>query len=276
MELADLTYGLSAVSSSGFCLNCQELVGVQAGLTKLKSAEKFSSVYFWGKIFAQTSDYYIAYGLKDSEFEFPCKTFFFATSSYEFYLLESLTEEIADKIVELELEKPLTGDPLAPVIAAAEPGEEGAEEMPPLGITECQRLSQVVQEIDFDTACVPKGAYALNEARIVVPNGDFRGLGSAAAPKLESYVHLRPPASVASLRAAAKDDTEFYANFLDPLVEDLPKGCWAVRQDPASGLVTLRSLTWHGYVAFHSPGTTMFGGLYFGHAQKTRDLPFVL
>merc|ERR1711912_199633 len=139
--------------------------------------------------------------------------------------------------------------------------------------TEADRLSQIVQEIDFDTAVVPKGAYALNEAPLVVPSSDFKGLGLTEAKSLSSYVHFRSPTSVACLRALARTDVLFYSNFLDPLKEDLPKGCWAVRQDPAVSLVTLRSLAWPGYVAFHVPGSTKFGGLYFGYGKRTKTCP---
>merc|ERR1711990_640289 len=132
------------------------------------------------------------------------------------------------------------------------------------------------QEIDFDTAIVPKGAYALNEAHQVVPSSDFKGLGLTEAKALASYVHFRPPTSVASLRALARTDVQFYKNFLDPVTDDLPKGCWACRQDPSASLVTLRSLMWTGYCSYHIPGSTKFGGLYFGYGQKNRDLPFIL
>merc|ERR1712072_1259169 len=70
-------------------------------------------------------------------------------------------------------------------------------------------------------------------------------MGEAKA--LASYVHFRPPTSVACLRALARTDGQFYTNFLDPVKEDLPKGCWGVRQDPSVSLVTLRSLMWPGY-----------------------------
>merc|ERR1711865_181334 len=158
-----------------------------------------------------------------------------------------------------------------------DPPPEGEQAPPaPPSLTEADRLSQIVQEIDFDTAAVPKGAYALNEAHMVVPSSDFKGLGLTEAKALASFVHFRSPTSVACLRALARTDVQFYSNFLDPLKEDLPKGCWAVRQDPSASLVTLRSLNWPGYVSYHIPGTTKFGGLYFGHGQKNRDLPFIL
>lgn len=296
MELFDLEYGLKSISSAGYQLNCQEVTSLQAGLTILRSKEKYDNIFLWGKLFGQKADYYIAYGLQDSEFEFPSKNFFVAMEGkgaeaqgedkpaiqeFEFQPLPRLTEETADRIIQLSMDKIFTGVPSQllepPVDPDADPPPEGEEKPPaPPPLTELDWLSQVVQEIDFDTAVVPKGAYALNEAHVVVPSSDFKGLGLSEAKALASYVHFRPPTSVACLRVLARTDVQFYSNFLDPVKEDLPKGCWAVRQDPSISLVTLRSLNWPGYCSYHIPGTGKFGGLYFGYGQKNRDLPFIL
>lgn len=287
MELLDLQSGLESIASSGHILNCQEIIGVQSGLTVLRSQETCEKIYFWGKIFGQTSDYYIAYALGDSDFEFPSKVFYFAGENFEFKALARLTEEMAERIISLGIEKPFTGDAGKLIEEQPADGEEpppaedeGAEAQEavekPEKLTEAHRLAQIVQEIDFDTAVVPKGAYALNESHMVVPSNDFKGLGLTEATSLSKYMHYRPPTSVAALRALARNDVQFYANFLDPVDGDLPKGCWALRQDPSLALVTLRSLSWPGYVAFHVPATTRFGGLYFGYAQRNRDLPFMV
>merc|ERR1719420_1137165 len=94
---------------------------------------------------------------------------------------------------------------LEPSIDLAEAADTPAEDAPPKppSLTEADRLSQVVQEIDFDTAAVPKGAYALNEAHMVVPSSDFKGLGLTEAKNLSNYVHFLPPTSVACLKALA-------------------------------------------------------------------------
>lgn len=295
MELFDLEYGLKSVASTGNVLNCQELTSLQAALTILRNKEKYDAIYLWGKVFGQKADYYIAYGLRDSEFEFPSKNFYVAfeakgvegieppIADFEFQALPRLTEEVADRVIELGVDKIFTGVPTFVIDAPPNPdagdpdaADPEAQQNQPPPLTEMERLSQVVQEIDFDTAVVPKGSYALNEAHMVVPSSDFKGLGLTEAKALTSYVHFRPPTSVACLRALARTDVQFYSNFLDPLKEDLPKGCWACRQDPSVSLVTLRSLNWPGYTSYHVPGTTKFGGMYFGHGQKNRDLPFIL
>jgi len=288
MELSDLEQGAKSVACGGYVLNCQELTGLQVGLTMLKTKEKLPSVFFWGKISGLTADYYIAYGLKDPEFEFPMKCFFYAGEDFDFKHLPYPSLEKAQKLLEYSLEKPFAGkadEVIKPPNAGNTEGNE-ADEAPAEGaeegaagkatLTELDRLGQVVVDIDFDTAVVPRGAHRLNEAHQIVQSSDFRGLGATEATALSKYVHFRPPANIAALRALARTDAEFFANFLDPLEADVPMGCWAVRQDASAGLVTIRSLSWPGYVAYHSPQTTKFGGLYFGYAQKSRDLPFLL
>jgi len=285
MELFDLEPSLKSIASGGNVLNCQELTGVQAALNLLKVNEKCTEVYFWGKIFGLTSDYYIAYCLGVSDFEFPTKAFFFAGADFDFRRLSTPTKEMAAKVLELAADKPFTGVPTTVLpgqgpAGEEEPAEAEEGEAPPADgppkLTEVDLLAQVVLEIDQDTSAVPRGAHTLSEAHAVVPSSDFKGLGGTEATALSKYVHFRPPTSVASLRALARTDAQFYASFLDPLEGDLPQGSWAIRQDPSAALVTLRSLSWPGYAAFHVPGTKKFGGAYFGYGQKCRDLPFLL
>merc|ERR1719316_281973 len=141
MELFDLEYGLKSVASTGNVLNCQELTSLQAALTILRNKEKYDAIYLWGKVFGQKADYYIAYGLRDSEFEFPSKNFYVAfeakavegtdpaIAEFEFQPLNRLTEEAADRIIALGTDKVFTGVPttlLEPPVEPADPAE-GAE-----------------------------------------------------------------------------------------------------------------------------------------------------
>lgn len=293
VEAGDLDFGLKVVAAGGNVLNCQEVTCLQAALSLLKNQEKLAEVYFWGKVFGSgvggdqakgPSDYFVCYGLAGPEFEFPSKTFFYACEDFVFRRMPRLTDELADKIIELGLDAPITGIPDRFVEPpkegetedAAEAAAENGGEQRAAKLTEADCLAQLVAEIDFDTAVVPRGAYALNEEHNVVPSADFRGLGLSEATQLAKYVHFRPPTSVAALRAVARSDVQFYSDFLDGVDADLPKGCWAVRQDANINTVTLRSLMWPGYIGFHAPGTKRFGGVYFGYGQKNRDLPFIL
>ncbi|CAK9051003.1 Radial spoke head protein 9 homolog [Durusdinium trenchii] len=268
LHFGDLEQGLRAVSSGGNVLSCEELCGLKAGLMLLK-ANQSQAIHFWGKILGKEADYYIACAVTGSKEMYPMKCFFYAGEDFNFTPLPELTEEVGEAVAALQLTTPLTGKPSSMLETV-----EGAEGQAKL--TELQRLALLVQEIDFDTAAVPKGAHSLTEAQEVVPNSAFRGLEAAKATSLANYVHFRPPASVVSLKAQASNDLEFQQNFLETLETDLPKGCWALRQDPATASVTLRSLLWPGYSAFHLPGTGKFGGVYFGYATKNNDLAFLI
>eukprot|EP00930_Biecheleria_cincta_P002983 TRINITY_DN103927_c0_g1_i1.p1 TRINITY_DN103927_c0_g1~~TRINITY_DN103927_c0_g1_i1.p1 ORF type:complete len:287 (+),score=66.60 TRINITY_DN103927_c0_g1_i1:28-888(+) len=286
MEFFDLESGLKRVASGGFVLSCQETSGLEAGLALLKRQEQFHRLCFWGKMFGQTADYYIAFGLRGGHFEFPTKHFFFATKDFQFSALATPSAEEVQRIVELCGDKPLVGVPST----GLEPPKEGDEEPPaeegeegvqpqegPKKLTEVDRLAMLVQEIDFDTSVVPRGAYTIDECHTVVPSRDFKGLSASDALTLTSYVHFRAPVNISCLRTLARKDAQCYnGHILDGLDCDAPKGCWAVRKDPVSDLVTLRSLSWPGYISYHVPETSLFGGVYFGHAQKEIDLPFLL
>lgn len=273
MDVYDIDHYLKYLVGQGYTLNIEELTAIQAGLTTLKRDRNYSKIYFWGKIFGATNDYYIAYGLHDVDYEFPSKKFFFATNDFVFAELPNITEDEADAIVRLEeaniVSGTFTGDPGMPL-------GQGSGICDELLITEAHRLAQSVLDIDMDTAVVPKGAYVLNESNQVMQSSTFKGLAFSAAEDLASYVHFRPAADVTKLRALAADDVQFYNSFFDPLTGDLPKGSWSMRTDTSYSHVVLRSLVWPGYSAMHIPGTPKFGGLYIGHALKNKDLPFLM
>lgn len=284
MEFLDIDADIKCIAQGGSTLNCQEITGLQTGLALLKVKEQFEQIYFWGKIFGEKADYYVAYGLQTGTFEFPAKVFFFAGADFIFASLTAPTGQVAERVAELAGEKALTGVPtrvIEPVVEGegdAPADDEGAADRPPppKKLMEVDRLAQIVQQIDFETAAAPKGAYAISDSHTIVPSSDFKGLGFTEASSVSSYVHFRPPVTVACLRTLAYKDAQFQDCFLDPITGDQPKGCWALRQDASGSFVTLRSLSWPGYVAFHAPGTTKFGGLYFGYAQKCYELPFLL
>jgi len=284
MELADLEQGVKLCASGGAVLNCQELTGLQSGLNVLQQQEKFSKVYFWGKVFGLSGDYYVACGLLEPEFEFPEKVFHYASEDLTFQPLPKLTAEEVDKLLALRLEKPFSGKPDVVIEPSAEGEEPPAEDdggnegdaSKPKKLTEAHWLAHAVSQIDFDTALVPKGAYMMNDNHVIVPARDFKGLSLTEAMCLSNYVHFRPPTSIAGQRALARKDAAFVTNVMDPCEKDLPKGCWSVRQDPSVTVVTLRSLIWQGYTAYSLLGCPKFGGVYFGYGQRCKELPFLV
>lgn len=68
----------------------------------------------------------------------------------------------------------------------------------------------------------------------------------------------------------------FFSNLFDKFYHFLFAGSWSLQFERGSGLVTLRSLLWLGYVFYHVPGTHMYGSCYVGNGEKNLDLPFML
>jgi len=282
MDFNDLEIGLQKyLSSQGYTLTVHEIVGLNAGAGKVQFQQKFSNIYFWGKINALKGTYYILYGDygdQDEAGEFKTKHFFWSLEDFEFFELTPVTEEDELAIIAEMRNTPFSGDPdkvIGPPPAEAEEGGEETEQK--TAVVESMRLAQIVYEIDHDCAVVPKGSHSLSDEQKVVQAPDFTGLSQKDALNLENYSHLRAPTSLEKLRVMVRDDVEWKMNsFLDSLAEDLPKGAWAVRDEGCGSNVHLRSLMWPGYAAFHVPRTKYFGGIYIGQGIKQYDLPFLL
>jgi radial spoke head protein 9 len=68
----------------------------------------------------------------------------------------------------------------------------------------------------------------------------------------------------------------FSSGFLDGIAQDKPQGCWSTQLDSRLRNVTVRSLLWPGYFAFHRLSSDLFGGVYLGEGSKNVDLPFMI
>ena len=160
------------------------------------------------------------------------------------------------------------------------PPEEDEEPAPPpvrpVRVTELQRLAYTVKLIDQETSIVPAGAYILTETGAVIPDSTFRGLSYTDSLTKSAYLHFRPATDPAKLRTIAGDAATYQSQFLDSIDDDTPAGCWVVRTDAGANATILRSLLWPGYSAYHIPGTSSFGGAYFGPGNRNSDLAFLL
>jgi radial spoke head protein 9 len=275
MEFHELDLALKYLCGTGMTLNIAEVTGLSAGLTRLKQNESYSDIYFWGKCLGTEKDYYVCYGLRAAAGEFACpqKKFYWCTGdTFTFTEMPVVTPDESEVL--LGISGRLTGNAEKNLNAAAEEEETEAEPKPVL--REAQRLAYLVALIDEDTAVVPAGAYVLNDMHDVSPGLGFKGLSWDEATDTKNYQHFRPAKDVGALRVAAKDDVEFHSRFLDTLDADVPSGSWVTRVDATQSFVSMRSLLWPGYVAYHAPGTRFFGGMYIGTCEKSLDLPFLL
>ena len=65
-------------------------------------------------------------------------------------------------------------------------------------------------------------------------------------------------------------------DFMDPIVEDAPKGVWSLAYDTSATIATLRNWYWPGYFFYHVIESAEYGGVYFGDGLPNVDLPFML
>ncbi len=68
MDSDDLHLNIDYVGSSGIVISPEQKASLQTSLTILKNNQKFSRVYFWGKINGIKDDYFIAQGVGPDEF----------------------------------------------------------------------------------------------------------------------------------------------------------------------------------------------------------------
>ena len=77
MDSQCLNLNIDHVGSSGIILSVEQKAALETSLTILKSEQKFSRVYFWGKVLGIKDDYFIAQGVgKDEMAESEKKTLY--------------------------------------------------------------------------------------------------------------------------------------------------------------------------------------------------------
>lgn len=77
------------VGSSGVILSPEQKASLQTSLCILQSNNKFSKVYFWGKILGVKDDYFIAQGIQKDEME-ERRTFYRFVAIYSLLLYINL------------------------------------------------------------------------------------------------------------------------------------------------------------------------------------------
>jgi len=155
--------------------------------------------------------------------------------------------------------------------------DEGAVKAPkPERFSELHRLAFVVEQIDSETAVVPRGAFIVSATHQVLRNTAFTGLTRVEAGDLGNFFHFRRASGLEAQSALQKEGLVKSTDFLDSVQDDSPAGCWVLRVDSGRAEATLRSLKWPGY--FFSTGikSPEWAGAYFGDGQENHDLAFML
>jgi radial spoke head protein 9 len=107
-------------------------------------------------------------------------------------------------------------------------------------------------------------------------NRNFAGLDTNSARSQASWQHFRAPLTMPARIAMEDDNVVFNSGFLDTIDSDAPMGCWTVQVDAKQRNVSLRSLMWPGYYAFHRLNSPLTGSAYIGDGTKNVDLPFMI
>lgn len=275
MDSEGLHLNIDYVGSSGIILSPEQKAALQTSLVILKNSGKFHRVYFWGKILGVKDDYFIAQGVGRDEME--NRKTFYSKDCVHWGLLPPATKAMREQS---KLAKGrFTGDPSYEFEHTeqkkSEDGEEAGEEET-ITIKEEDRLSSVIAEIDEDVKIVPRSAFIKTPDGKINANRSFEGLSVSESAKLCSYMHFRDAICLQEKSLLQKANLDKAIDFMDTLEEDIPKGSWSLQFERGSGLVTLRSLLWLGYVFYHVPGTHMYGSCYVGNGEKNLDLPFML
>ncbi|CDW83569.1 radial spoke head [Stylonychia lemnae] len=276
------------------------------GLLKLQANWRPEELQFWGKIQGINNDYYIAVSLTyTNQYEFPTKKFFWALSKdFEFQEMPELNDQHKEAInkenslfegnpkkklvsVKKEGEEEEGGAP-----AEDAPVEEGGEEakkdnlsdiseeeeikIPPKDLTELDRLTYVVHAIENDCVISPIGAYKLTPTHQVRRNEAFKGLNEDQYLQLENYQHFRNVQGQQYKDELDKPSAPFNPRFLEPVVEDQPKGVWSIQADSCKTNAIARNLLWPGFGFYHKHGSKKFGNMYIGDGLKNDELPFMI
>lgn len=134
----------------------------------------------------------------------------------------------------------------------------------------------MVRAIENDCQVVPAGSYKMSPNHELRSNSHFSGLDVKLATAFASWQHFRAPQTREKRAEIEQEAVIFWKNFLDGIDSDWPKSSWSIQLDCTKQHVTVRSLQWPGYFAYHRLNTGLFGGCYFGEALKNIDLAFML
>jgi radial spoke head protein 9 len=209
----------------------------------------------------------------------PSKHFFWCSSTnFIFSSLPKPTQSVCEKL--RTFPSLFTGEFDQVLVQSTEPAKvidaAAGIVLPPKHMTELDRLSVVVNQIDRRCTAVPKGCVKYTPSHAIVYNEAFRGLSVEKAMDLSNWQHLRAVECEEKKDLIARHEAIYNENFLDELKGDMPHKCWSVLSDVTKTVAVVRSQLWPGYYAYHRCNTNVHGGIYIGDGLRCNDLPFML
>lgn len=272
MDSTVLNLNIDYLGTAGVILSPEQKAALQTSLCILKNNGKYQRVYFWGKILGIKEDYFIAQGIETDEFSE--RKVWYSKDCSRWALLPPATEDMMSRAKLIRGR--FIGDPSYEFEYTPPKADEEEEEPETITIKEEDRLASIIFGIDKEARIVPRGAYIQEPTGLVYQSRTFAGLTVSEASKLCNYVHFREGLKVLEKTLLQKADLDKSVDFMDPIDEDIPLGCWSLQFDRGSALTILKNLLWPGYVFFHVPETRRYGSIYFGTGEKNIDLPFMI
>ena len=132
-------------------------------------------------------------------------------------------------------------------------------------MTEEQRLSAVIGNVNAMCALGPKDAYFVDHKKRMQRNPLFSGMSNTESMQLSNYLHIHPQS----------DSSNSSSNGVGASA-DKPEGCWSVKKEATGRLTLVQSLHWPGYCVFNAPLSGMYGQLYIGTGKQNLDIGFML
>lgn len=283
MDAQFLLQDLQYFSSSGHVMSSEQMTQLANSLTIAKHNNKFSKIFFWGKIYGIKEDYLIAQGISGND-ELTERTTLYSVSGNDWHLLSIPDEKTQEDA--LQIRGRFMGDPMHDYeqheVKRFTSGEnnEDTDDIA-IQVKEEARLAAVIMKIDEEAMLVPRGAFLRSPAGIVMKNGSFSGLDDKQVSNLENWFHFSGPIKLPKKSLLEKADLAAPIDFLEQASIDVPfTGSWSIQNERGPGvdssLIKLRSLHWPGAESCHIPNTKQFARAYFGDGLKNINLPFML
>lgn len=283
-------------------LNVPEQCTVKSSLVEIKLNENFKSTRFWGKIYGIENDYLIIEAISMNH-QIQHKYFFSIDGGLNFAQLPIVEPWMNAKCMKIatmftgitsyvykdedqkeksendgdDEEEEQNGDNKDE--DEDQENKDSVNDEPPkiqYKLTELDRISWTISSINDECCIVPKDSLILTSSKLMQQNRNFTGLNRNDANKLDSYLHFRTPRDPYSVskyrKATAMNDTEF----LDPITNDLPKGCWRLQSSKAGLEVNVKNLLWPGFEFKYCVGDSQHIQGYFGNGIRQNDLVFMI
>ena len=146
----------------------------------------------------------------------------------------------------------------------------------PKPITELDRLSFMVHQLEQSCFVSPRGKMKYVPSGKVVPNEAFRGLSLEEASDLNNWQFLTPPKDPEVRGVIERGEQTYNDACFDKVSSAFPKNSWSVQGDVTGTLVTLKSHLWPGFYAFHRAQTDIVGMIYVGDGVRNSNLAFMV